>query len=71
MAAGDLDQAGEILDGFATKSPEDWLLLARWMDQKAKDKATLITERDDLLTRAHEIRIRHRLHFDFDFDDDT
>ncbi|EEX08371.1 hypothetical protein SL1157_0382 [Ruegeria lacuscaerulensis ITI-1157] len=71
MAAGDLDQAGEILDGFATKSPEDWLLLARWMDQKAKHKATLITERDDLLTRAHEIRIRHRLHFDFDFDDDT
>ena len=69
IASGDLNSAKDVLNNITEKSAEDWLLLARYCDAKARLPGTLLTERNELQTTAQELRVRYRFHFDFDFDE--
>lgn len=69
IAAGDLDFAKEVLDRIEDKTPEYWLLKARWLEAKAADPRTGAAAKEELSSEAQQLRLRNRFHIDYDFDD--
>jgi hypothetical protein len=69
IAAGELHEAKNAINRIEEKSPEYWLLKARWLEAKAASSTTGVAERERLLSEAQQLRLRHQYNVDYDFED--
>lgn len=51
IAAGDLESAEKALDDIVERTPEYWLLRARWLEAKAADKRTGLAQKMNLFSK--------------------
>lgn len=60
-------EARALLDQLPTKSEQDWLLYARALDVEAALPQTTVNDQQELIARAVNIRIKHKLSLEYDF----
>ena len=60
-------EARTLLNHLSTKGAEDWLLYARTLEVEADLPQTTINDRQELTTRAAEIRIKYNFSLEYDF----
>ena len=55
------------MDQLSTKSAEDWLLYARALEAEVALPQTTINDREELMQRAVEIRMKYDISLEYDF----